>query len=55
VDDVTELLYSHQVVEIDSFGLADPVDVVPGKIDQHDVFRSVLVGCGQLGTESGVL
>jgi len=47
---MTELLYSHQIVEVDGFGLADPIDVVPGKIDQHDMFRSVLVGSGQLGT-----
>jgi len=49
VDDMTEFLYSHQVVEVDSLGLADPVDVVPGKVDQHDMFRSVLVGRRQLG------
>ena len=55
MNDVTEFFYSHQIVEVDSFGLADPVDVVPGKVNQHDMFRSVLVGCRQLGTKSGVL
>jgi hypothetical protein len=50
VNDVREFLDSHQVVEVDSFGLADSVDVVPSEIDQHDMFRSVLFGCRQLGT-----
>jgi len=47
---MTEFLYSHQIVEVDGFGLADPINVVPGKIDQHDMLRSVLVGSGQLGS-----
>lgn len=52
---VTELFDLHEVVDIDSLGLAYPVDIVSGKVDKHDVLRSVFVRGKKTGTKNGVL
>ena len=55
MNDVTELLKLHQVVYVDGFWLADSVDVVSGKIDQHDMLCSVLFRSKKLGSKSRIL
>lgn len=52
---MTELFDLHKVVNIDSLGLANPVDIVSGKVNQHDVLRSVLVRGKKTGTKNSVL
>jgi hypothetical protein len=55
VHHVRELLDLHKRVDDDRLGLAHPVDVVPGEVDQHDVFGAVLDRRGELSREFGVL
>lgn len=55
VHHVRELLDLHERVDDDRLGLAHPVDVVPGEVDQHDVFGAVLDRRGELSGELGVL
>jgi hypothetical protein len=50
MDDMTEFLDSHEIIEVDCFWLADSIDVVSREIDQHNVLCSIFVGCGQLST-----
>ena len=40
-------LEPHEVVNLHSLGLANTVDVVPRKIDKHDVFCAILLGVEQ--------
>ena len=39
---MAELLQPEQVVDVHSGGLADTVDVIPCKVDKHDVLCPVL-------------
>lgn len=48
MNNMTELLNLHEVVDLDSFGFAHTIDIVSRKIDKHDVLCSVLLGCSQL-------
>lgn len=55
MDDMTEFLELHQIVHVHRLGLADPVDVVSGQIDQHDVLGSILLRCQKSLSELDVL
>lgn len=55
VYNVTELFDLHKVVNINGLGLANSIDIVSGKVDKHDVLRSVLVRGKKSGTKDGVL
>ena len=45
--DMTELLDDHQPVCSCTQRVAYAVDVVSGKVDEHDVLRSILEACSQ--------
>lgn len=55
MNDVTELLDLHELVDLDGFGFADSVDVVSSEVDEHDVFRSIFWRREKLGSQDGVL
>lgn len=42
MDDMAELLDSHELVDLDGQWLAHPVDIVSSKVYQHDMFCSIL-------------
>ena len=42
VDDMTEFLEHHKLVDLDSCRIAHSVNIVSCQIEQHDVFRSIL-------------
>ena len=44
MNDVTEVLYSHQMIHFDRLGLADAVDIIAREVDQHDMLGSILLG-----------
>lgn len=39
---MTELLQLHQFIHSNSEGLADAIDVVPRKVDKHDMLSAIL-------------
>ena len=43
VDDMTEFLKAHEVVDLHCLGLADPINIVAGQVDQHDVLGAVFL------------
>ena len=53
--DMAEVLQSHQVVNFDRLGLADPIDIVPRQIHQHDMLGPIFLGRQQLRTKLLVL
>ena len=53
--DVTELLDGHEAVDSGRERVADPVDVVAGEVDEHDVLGAVLDRVSEFGGESVVL
>lgn len=40
---MTEFLDFHEIVDLDSFGLTDSVDIVSGKVDEHDVLCAIFL------------
>jgi hypothetical protein len=42
MNDVTEFLYRHKMIDFHCIRLANPINVVSGEINKHNVFRSVL-------------
>src|SRR4051812_23741142 len=42
--DMRETLWLEEALDVDGAGLADPREVVAAKVDQHHVFRPVLLG-----------
>jgi len=55
MDNVTELLDLHKLVDLDGFGFADSVDIVASEVDEHDVFRSIFWRREKLSSQDGVL
>ena len=43
--DMAELLDRHQVIHLDRSRLTRTIDVVPGEVNQHDVFSTVFFRC----------
>jgi hypothetical protein len=44
MDDVAKFFQPHQMIHFDRLGLADTVDVVAGKVNQHDMLCSIFFG-----------
>jgi hypothetical protein len=44
------LLQLHELVDFDCGRFADAVDVVPSKVKEHDMLRSILLGGEQSGS-----
>jgi hypothetical protein len=55
MNNVTELLYCHKMIDLDGLRLANPIDVVSGEINKHDVFRPVLFRRKKLFAKLAVL
>ena len=55
MDDVAEVLHSHQVIHFDRLGLADTVDIIAREIHQHDMLSSIFLGVQQLLAQPLVL
>jgi hypothetical protein len=47
MDDVAEVLHSHQMIHLDRLGLADTVDIIACEIHQHDMLSSIFLGVQQ--------
>lgn len=52
---MAESLEPHEMVNLDSLGLANSIDVIAGKVHQHDVFCTVFLRSKQLLAELLVL
>ena len=52
---MAKLFQAHEMIHFHCLGLADPVDVVPRKIDKHNVLRTILFGVEQLSAQLLVL
>ena len=35
------LLYRHEVGDLDRLVIADPADIIPAEVDEHDVFGAL--------------
>lgn len=42
--DMAEFLQLHERINLYRLRLAYPIDVVPGKVNKHDVLRTILLG-----------
>lgn len=43
--DVAEPFQLHQMVDLDSLGLADAIDIVSSQVYKHDMLRAIFLGC----------
>jgi hypothetical protein len=55
MDHMAELFQPHKFIDLDCLGLADPIDIVSGEVNQHNMLCPVLGRCEQLGTKRSVL
>ena len=50
-----ELLDDHESIRPRTYGIADTVDIIAGKVNKHDMFGSVFQTCPQLVSELKIL
>ncbi len=55
MDDVAEVLHSHQMVHFNCVRLANTVDIIACEIHKHDMLSSIFLGVQQLLTQPLVL